>query len=219
MGKGIFYEVYRKNQSLQISMQKIFIFVYFVYTAWQYFLFQFSMFFDFQTFVTDFFVWLWIELQWIGVVLNGENLDVRIETPDSHLLIGTHGKTLDSLVHLLGRMIEKQTGKYTYVHLEVNDYMQAKDDRFFRFLDHKIQFVQQTGKTIRIPNLTSFERKKAHGFISEKKIEWLSTHSDGQGNERVLVIEFTGKQLADTPMTPHNTAYNSEFLSEDGVWI
>ncbi len=81
-----------------------------------------------------------------------------------------HGKNIESFQHLLGRMLEKSLEKHVHLHLEVNDYMKAKDERLFRFLDTKIAFVTGTGKISRIPNLTSYERKKAHSYISEKNI-------------------------------------------------
>jgi predicted RNA-binding protein Jag len=78
---------------------------------------------------------------------------------------------MDVFKHLLGRVAEKKLGKFIHLHLEVNDYMKSKDERLFRFLESKISFVLSTGKSIRIPNLSAFERKKAHNYISEKKIE------------------------------------------------
>jgi predicted RNA-binding protein Jag len=94
-----------------------------------------------------------------------------IKTPDSPLLIGQHGKNIEAFSHLIGRIAEKKLGKFIHVHLEVNDYMKAKDERLFRFLESKIAFALSSGKSIRMPNLTSFERKKAHNYIAEKKIE------------------------------------------------
>ncbi len=109
------------------------------------------------------------------------------------------------------------------MHLEVNDYMKAKDERLFRFLDTKIEFVQSTGKTIRIANLSSFERKKAHNYISEKHIEGLNTHSEGEGEERALFLGYSGT-LNETPKQKDKpTSSNNESrlmdLSEDGVGI
>ena len=75
-------------------------------------------------------------------------------------------------------MAEKARGKFVHTHLEVNDYMKAKDSRLFSFLDAKIAFAMSTGKAISIPNLSSFERKKAHGYIADKKIENLATKSE-----------------------------------------
>jgi predicted RNA-binding protein Jag len=48
--------------------------------------------------------------------------------------------------------------------------MKAKDERLFGFLDGKIAWVMQSGKPTSLKNLSSFERKKAHHYISEKAI-------------------------------------------------
>lgn len=121
--------------------------------------------------ISSFFQNLGISLESVDVRENGEDLDISVKTPDSSLLIGMHGKNLEAFTHILGRIAEKQDGKYYHVHLEVNDYMKAKDERFFSFLESKISFAMSSGKSVRIPNLSSFERKKAHNYISEKAIE------------------------------------------------
>jgi predicted RNA-binding protein Jag len=82
-----------------------------------------------------------------------------------------HGKNIEIFQHLLSRMIERKTEKFIHVHLEVNDYMKMKDEKLFRFLDSKITLVTSTGRSIRMPSLTSYERKKAHGYIADKNIK------------------------------------------------
>ncbi len=70
------------------------------------------------------------------------------------------------------------TDSFVHVHLEVNDYIKSKEEKMFRFLDSKIAFIMSTGKSTQIQNLNSYDRKKAHNYISEKKIEKLTTHSE-----------------------------------------
>ncbi len=82
-----------------------------------------------------------------------------------------HGKSIESIQHLLSRLLEKQTDNFVHVHLEVNDYMKQKDERLYQFLDSKIALVRSTGKDVQMPSLTSYDRKKAHGYISGKAIE------------------------------------------------
>lgn len=175
-----------------------------------------------DTLVKKFFEGLGITLESVTTELVDKDVNVRVQTPDSSLLIGMHGANLASFQHLLSRMIEKTSSEYIHVHLEVNDYMKAKDERLFRFLDSKIAFVTSTGRPSRIPNLTSYERKKAHNYISERGIAGLSTHSDGEGADRALVLEFTGEikvspAPASRPAT--STARAVDNLSEDGVGI
>lgn len=174
-----------------------------------------------QSLVTHFWHWLGIALEKVETVVIGEDVNIHIQTSDSALIIGMHGKSLDSFNHILARMIEKVTGSFVHVHLEVNDYMKAKDERLFRFLDSKIAFVMSTGKPTQIQNLNSYDRKKAHNYISEKKIEKLTTHSEWAGAERVLVVEYTGEiKTAPTPRSTSSTSTMSvDDLSEDGVGI
>lgn len=171
-----------------------------------------------QGLVQDFFTKLGITLQSVSTDIVDDDINVRIETPDSSLIIGMHGKSIESFQHLLGRMIEKKIEKFVHVHLEVNDYMKQKDERLHRFLDSKIAFVTSTGKSVRMPNLTAYERKKAHNYISEKQIDGLKTQSEGEGAERALVLSYTGPLIASAP-TNSPARPIGEDLSEDGVGI
>ncbi len=173
------------------------------------------------TLVENFWKGLGITLQEVETVIENDDVNIRIETPDSALIIGMHGRSLENFSHILSRMIEKITGKYIHVHLEVNDYMKSKDERLFRFLESKIAFVMSTGKSVRIPELNSYDRKKAHNYIAEKAIDWLATHSEWTGTERVLVLDYTGEIKAVTPTNTPATPRASSVvdLSEDGVGI
>lgn len=177
-----------------------------------------------QILVEKFWRWLGITLEKVETVISGEDIDIRIQTPDSALVIGMHGKSLESFSHILSRMIEQLTGTFVHVHLEVNDYMKAKDERLFRFLDSKIALVMSTGRPTQVQNLNSYDRKKAHNYISEKAIEKLTTHSEWVGAERILVIEYTGELKTPSvqrpaPKVSSTSTISVDDLSEDGVGI
>jgi spoIIIJ-associated protein len=175
-------------------------------------------------FVRTFFTGLGITITILTVDTVWDNIDIRIETPDSALLIGMHGKNIETIQHLLSRILEKQVGNFVHIHLEVNDYMKQKDERLYQFLDSKIALVRSTGKSIQMPSLTSYDRKKAHGYIAEKGIEWLSTKSEGEGVSRVMTLSYTWPiTTAKTPrpsmthvVTPRNIWAD---ITDDGVGI
>lgn len=173
-----------------------------------------------KAFTQSFFEGLGIQIDSLNITEEGDDISINIETPDSSLLIGQHGKNIEVFKHLLGRVAEKKLGKFIHLHLEVNDYMKSKDERLFRFLESKIAFVMSTGKSIRIPNLSSFERKKAHNYIFEKKVEWLSTKSEGEGEERALMLSYTGPLVANTePKKERVSNSDIDSLSLEGVGI
>lgn len=58
--------------------------------------------------ITSFFTGTGIIIENLDIKHEGEDLYIAIQTPDSHLIIGMHGKNLDAIQHLLGRMAEKK---------------------------------------------------------------------------------------------------------------
>ena len=59
-----------------------------------------------RTLVEQFWKGLGITLEQCETRITGEDVDIRIQTPDSALVIGMHGKSLESFSHILARMIE-----------------------------------------------------------------------------------------------------------------
>lgn len=177
-----------------------------------------------KSLVEQFWSWIGITLEKVDTIIDGEDVNIHIQTPDSALIIGMHWKSLDSFNHILSRIIEKITGSFVHVHLEVNDYMKSKDERLFRFLDSKINTVMSTGKSARIQNLNSYDRKKAHNYISLKNIDKLTTHSEWAPNARELVLEYTWELVHAVYTYPSttkasSTTSNLDNLSEDGIGI
>ncbi len=178
------------------------------------------IFMELNTHIDTFFRGINITIDALEVTEDSEGVNIRIQTPDSPILIGMHGKNREALEHLLGRMIEKIRGEFQHVHLEINDYMKEKNERLFRFLDKKIAFLRTTGGKIALPELTPYERKKAHNYIHELQIDGLSSESEGQKQERTLYLKYSGTPVI--PAQPHTTTpsrVSLDSLSEDGVGI
>lgn len=94
---------------------------------------------------------------------------ISIKSEDSHLLIGPHGKNLETLHFLLRLLISKNCefqGHIT-IHLEINDYLEQKDKKLLGFIETKVKYVKESGKEIILPFFTAYERKKVHSFVSD----------------------------------------------------
>lgn len=91
-----------------------------------------------------------------------------IQSEDSSLLIGPHGKNLDALSHLLSLLIGKSLDARSIVHLEVNDYQEQKDKKLLNFIQHKIHLVKDSGKEVILPYFNGYDRKKIHAYVSEQ---------------------------------------------------
>lgn len=69
---------------------------------------------------------------------------VQVKTPDSKILIGIHGQTLEMATHLLTRILEKTLNASLVIHLEVNDYLRMKDEKFYRYLESRIAYAMRS---------------------------------------------------------------------------
>lgn len=119
----------------------------------------------------DFFSKLGIEIDSFAFETEEEEKNIyraHVQTSDSKLLIGIHGKTLESLSHILSRMAEKKLGKHAIVRVEVNDYLKTKENRLFQYVDSKIHESGETGKVVILNHLTAYERKLVHDYVQKK---------------------------------------------------
>ena len=152
----------------------------------------------------DFFQKLGIDFTQLSIQEEAENIyRICLQTNDSALLIGPHGKNLETLSHILKLLLSKKTQKHIHIHLEVNDYLEKKDEKLLWFIESKIKQVQSNGKDIILPFLTSYERKKVHSYVHEH-CKNIYTQSIWEGENRrmhlckkdiVLSIDVDGDDI------------------------
>ncbi len=169
--------------------------------------------------IREFWSGLGIATTSITVDVLWDDVSIRVETTDSALLIGIHGKNIPIFQHLLSRIIEKKMARFVHVHLEVNDYMKLKEEKLVQFIESKILLVQSKWGSIRIPSLTPYERKKAHGYIADKAIIWLSTQSEGEWLNRSLILSYSGKTRDIWTLLERAQNKNEIPISDDWVGI
>lgn len=139
--------------------------------------------------VHTFFEKLLIEIEHIEVNQEENNIyHVKIQTPDSSLIIGYSWKNLEDIRLILRQLISKITGENTIVHLEVNDYLIKKDEKLFEFIASKVSIVKKTGNNIILPYFNSYERKKIHAYILSLKEETIFSKSSWEWKERRITL-------------------------------
>lgn len=116
----------------------------------------------------NFFTKLWTDFSNLLIEKQSDQIfKISLKSEDSHLLIWPHGKNLDTLTHLLKLLMSKESNTYINIHLEINDYMQQKDQKLKNYIASKISLVKESWKEIILPFFTAYERKKVHSYVSE----------------------------------------------------
>lgn len=112
---------------------------------------------------------------------------IAVKSEDSHLMIWPHGKNLDIITHMLRLLLSKSCEAHIHIHLEINDYLEKKDEKLLSFIQSKIDYVKSSGKEIVLPFFNAYERKKVHSYVGEK---WwsVSTESRWEGKDRRIYL-------------------------------
>lgn len=123
---------------------------------------------SFKNIVETFFEKLGVDITEIVITEEAEHIyKISLQTPDSAILIGPHGKNLETLTHIIKLLLSKNTGTHLNIHLEVNDYLEKKDEKLLAFIESKMKQVQSSGKEVILPFFSAYERKKVHSYVSE----------------------------------------------------
>jgi spoIIIJ-associated protein len=112
---------------------------------------------------------------------------VRVESTEAAaLLIGRNGQNLDSLQHLVTRMILPVGVDAPMLVVDVENYRQRQFDKLRGLTKRAVERARETGNEIELDPMPSLERKFIHTLLRES--EGIKTFSRGVEPERCLVI-------------------------------
>ena len=117
------------------------------------------------------------------------NLKAEEETG---LLIGRHGVTLLSLQAAIGMMLKQKLGEWVRVIVNVGDWRQKEEEHLGGLAEAAAERVKTTGEPQPIYNLTPSQRRIVHLKLSTDPS--IATESQGEGEERYLVVKKKGLQ-------------------------
>ena len=114
---------------------------------------------------------------------------IQLEVPSTSLnsiLIGHGAENLRALQHIVSGALAAHDAEITRVNIDIGDYKRARADRIGRKAEGWIEKVRRTGEPMMI-NLSPADRRVVHKLAEDYSD--ITTHSEGQGRERHLIIE------------------------------
>jgi len=119
--------------------------------------------------------------------LRGEDLFIDIMGDKEGILIGKHGRTLESLQFLFNRMVNKQLKERARVYIDVNDYKAKRADSLTKMAARLGEKVKRAEKSLTIGPFNSHDRRIIHLALKEDPA--LETESLGDGEmKRIRII-------------------------------
>lgn len=118
---------------------------------------------------------------------NEEGFDITLDTPDSGIVIGHHGDTLEALQIILSLVLSKAFGEYKRVSIEIGDYKKNRSEYLERLAMETKERVLSENKEIYLPELKSWERRVVHIILQDDPN--VTSESVGEGKDRTLVVK------------------------------
>jgi spoIIIJ-associated protein len=119
-------------------------------------------------------------------VLNEEDLDLEIKGDQEGILIGRHGRTLDSLQFLINRMVNKRLKRPVRIVLDINDYRKRKAENLRRMAIRVGEKAKERGRSLTIGPFNAHDRRLIH--IALKEDPSVRTESLGEGKLKKITI-------------------------------
>ena len=111
---------------------------------------------------------------------------IDINGPDSGLLIGRRGNTLQSLQFIVQSIVRQQFETDVRVALDVEQYRRRREDSLREMADRVADRVLQTGRSITLEPMTPSDRRVIHLYLGER--DGVRTESVGFGDARKVQI-------------------------------
>jgi spoIIIJ-associated protein len=121
-----------------------------------------------------------------GFLKEGD-LYLEIKGDQRGILIGKHGRTLESLQILINRMVNKRVKKGIRVILDVDDYRKRRAESMVQMAQRLGEKVKRTGYSQTVGPFSAYDRRIIHLTIKEDPS--LKTESLGEGElKKVRII-------------------------------
>lgn len=113
-------------------------------------------------------------------------LILDINAPDLAVLIGRHGRTLESFQTLVSLLVSRKLGFRYPVVVDVEGYKSRRQEKVMSMAKSAASRAVSQGRKVNLPPMTAYERRLVH--IALRDDDRIETHSEGVDPERRVVI-------------------------------
>lgn len=124
-----------------------------------------------------------------------EGLSFNMNSNHDALLIGKHGKILESLEVLAKALASVSTSERVNVSVNVGEYHEKRERYLISLAKRAADRVISTGEAVYISDLPAHERKIIHNTLSD--YPEIDSHSEGQGTKRFIVVQLEDNETSE----------------------
>lgn len=123
----------------------------------------------------------------VEVITSDEVIEMSVPMSElSGFLIGRGGETLRSLQQVTSGALRAREAELTRVSIDIANYKKQRAERLASEVEGWAHEVLETGTPLNLKPMNASDRRTVHHVVDA--IEGLTTHSEGEGRERHIVI-------------------------------
>lgn len=122
---------------------------------------------------------------------SGNQVIFNIDTDKSGLVIGKHGKIINSMQVISQTLLQNLYRRRVSLILNVGDYRDRRAHVLSQMAQRTADEVLRTKQAVILDPLPAYERKQIHAHLS--RIDNVKTHSEGKEPNRYLVVEYINR--------------------------
>ncbi|GAA0490560.1 RNA-binding cell elongation regulator Jag/EloR [Alkalibacterium indicireducens] len=125
----------------------------------------------------------------VSVTINRTDRRVQyiIDTEDAGLIIGRHGKVLNSLQTLAQVQLHLEADNKLFAKVDAENYRDRRQKTVEQLAYRTAEKVKKTKRPVILEPMPAHERKQIHRYLNQHK--GVQTHSEGKEPHRYLVVE------------------------------
>ncbi len=119
---------------------------------------------------------------------NDEKVVIEIESPDTGLIIGKQGQTLEALQSIVNVIMNKKAKNWTKVIIDIENYRNRRERNLNYIANKAANQVKKTKKPITLEPMNPFERRIIH--LALQNDEQVDTESIGDGVLKKIIVNY-----------------------------
>ncbi|MDN6194215.1 MAG: protein jag [Alkalibacterium sp.] len=123
----------------------------------------------------------------VNVKRDYNRVKFSIETKDAGLIIGRHGKVLNSLQTLAQIQMHQEADNKLYAKVDAENYRDRRKKTVEQLATRTAEKVKRTKRPVILEPMPAHERKQIHRYLN--RFGGVQTHSEGKEPHRYLVVE------------------------------
>jgi spoIIIJ-associated protein len=123
---------------------------------------------------------------------NEERITLEVKGPETGLVIGKKGQTLDSLQYMVNKIVSKRhgEGEGKGVTVDAEGYRSRRADALVELAHKLAEKAKRTGRPVAADPMSAADRRIIHVTLAD--MAGLTTRSEGEGIYRHLIVIPTG---------------------------